>query len=62
MRQHDGLATGESRVAAAIACLVHPCSKQALAARAAHHPAKPSPGGVCKRAHFLTSIRFWRQP
>ncbi len=57
-RRRDGLTVGESLLAAAIARLVHPCSKRAIAAWAAE-TTLPERFGV--PADALTSQHFWDQ-
>jgi transposase len=57
-RTRDGLSTGESLVAAAIARLVHPSSKRAIAEWAAQ-TSLPARLGV--NAEVLTSQHFWDQ-
>jgi phage gp46-like protein len=58
VRQGDGLTTGESLLAAAIARLVHPCSQRALAQWAAQ-TSLPTRLGV--KAEALTRQHFWDQ-
>ena len=58
VRRRDGLTTGESLVAAAIARLVHPCSKRAWAEWAAQ-TSLPARLGV--KAEALTRQHFWDQ-
>jgi hypothetical protein len=58
VRRRDGLTTGGSLVVAAIACLVHPCSKLAWAEWAAQS-SLPARLGV--KAEALTSQHVWDQ-
>jgi transposase len=58
VRRRDGLTTGESLVAAAIARLVHPCSKRAWAEWAAQ---STLPARLEVKAEALTRQHFWDQ-